>query len=59
MRPGFDDLVAFGGLLLIGGGLWFIYPPVAAVVVGALLLVLGLALARPSRDEGEPEEESE
>ncbi|WP_373047188.1 hypothetical protein [Vulgatibacter sp.] len=38
--PAFDlhDLVALLGLILFAGGLWWIYPPLALVVVGALLM---------------------
>lgn len=35
----FWDALALVGLALIGVGLWLIYPPVALIVVGALLLV--------------------
>jgi len=34
------DLFGIVGLLLVGGGTWFVYPPASAIVVGSLLLIV-------------------
>jgi uncharacterized membrane protein len=39
------DLIAFGGLVMLAGGLWLIWPPLAAVVLGVLLMALGVFLS--------------
>ncbi len=46
-----NDAMAFGGLLLLGAGLWFIYPPAAAVVVGAALFAIGVLGSRGEKSE--------
>lgn len=38
-RPGVEDWLALVGLALLGVGLWLVWPPLAFVVIGALLLV--------------------
>ena len=43
------DVVALLGVLLITGGCYLVYPPLALIVPGVLLLVLGLLGARPQR----------
>ena len=43
--PGLRDVVSLLGLLLIGAGLWQVWPPSALVVCGAILLYV--ALRRP------------
>ncbi len=35
------DLLTFGGLALLGYGLYLVHPPTAAIVTGALLFWLG------------------
>lgn len=40
------DGLAIGGLLLLAIGLWWVYPPAAPIVVGLLLLVASVRLAR-------------
>lgn len=39
-----DDLMFFGGLALVGGGLAFIYWPLALIVPGACLVIVGLVM---------------
>ncbi|HXG36532.1 MAG TPA: hypothetical protein VNL15_06160 [Dehalococcoidia bacterium] len=39
MRLDIFDLAGAVGLLSLGAGLWFIYPPAAGIAVGILLLV--------------------
>ena len=46
-----NDAMAFGGLLLLGAGLWFIYPPASAVVVGAALFAIGVLRSRGEKSE--------
>jgi len=49
-RPdGFDAMAAIG-LILIGIGLWMIWPPAALIGIGAALLGIGLAGARARAD---------
>lgn len=36
------DTLAFGGLGLVGYGVYAIYPPAAFIVIGAVLFVLGV-----------------
>ncbi len=40
------DLVTGAGLLLFAAGLWWIYPPLALVLVGLVLALFGLWGAR-------------
>ena len=40
---GATDVMALVGLGLLGAGLWMVWPPLALMVVGGLLLALGLA----------------
>lgn len=42
MKPWHFDALALCGLALVGVGLWWIYPPLACIGVGAKLLFLGL-----------------
>ena len=44
--PPLDDILVLGGLLSVGAGLWFIYPPAAGVVLGAALVALGVLRSR-------------
>jgi len=39
---GAPDVMALAGLGLLGAGLWMVWPPLALMVVGGLLLALGL-----------------
>lgn len=39
-----DDLLFFGGLALLGAGLYFVYPPLALIVPGAYLTLVGLMM---------------
>jgi hypothetical protein len=45
MRLDPADWLAIAGVLLVGGGVWWIYPPAALIVIGLILLGTGLALA--------------
>jgi hypothetical protein len=45
-RPLAWDLVAFTGAASVWGGLWWIYPPLALIVVGAGLVALAVWGAR-------------
>lgn len=47
LRDQLSDLLAFAGLLILGRGLWLMYPPACWVVVGSLLLVFGILGSRP------------
>lgn len=38
--PDFRDVLAFAGLSLLTAGIWMIYPPVALIVVGLILLIV-------------------
>jgi len=55
--PDLFDLMALAGLVMLGVGLWWIWPPLALVVPGALLLAIGLVAAwlRGGRPGSEPE----
>ena len=37
------DVIAILGLVLLAAGLWWFWPPLALIVIGALLLILALA----------------
>ena len=48
------DALALLGLILLGTGLWLIDPPLALVVIGALLLVaVSIHTLRGSRQESQ------
>lgn len=36
------DVLAFGGLFLLGTGIWWILPAASLIVVGGLLFILGV-----------------
>lgn len=40
------DVLTLLGIGMVGAGLYFIYPPLALIVPGALLLLLGLVAGR-------------
>lgn len=40
-----DDLMFFGGLALLGAGLFFVYWPLALIVPGSLLAGVGLLMS--------------
>lgn len=44
------DIIALGGLALLATGLWWVYPPLALIVVGAGALVFGLWGAKVWRE---------
>jgi len=44
------DAVAIAGLVLLGGGLWWIYPPAALVGVGGILMALAIMGVRRHGD---------
>ena len=46
------DVVALVGLGLVGAGLWFVYWPLALIVPGAVLVVVGILGARNAGSEG-------
>ena len=46
------DVVALVGLGLVGAGLWFVYWPLALIVPGAGLVVVGILGARNAGSEG-------
>lgn len=37
-----NDVLAVVGIALLGVGLWWVYPPVALIVVGSLLVKLAI-----------------
>ncbi len=41
-----SDILAVLGLCLLSGGAWFIYPPAALIIAGALLLLASIGMAR-------------
>lgn len=41
-----DDVLVIVGTALVGVGVWLIYPPAALIVVGAVMLAIGLYVAR-------------
>ncbi len=41
-KPDLSDLIAISGLALLAGGLYFVYPPLALIVPGLTLLLVGL-----------------
>lgn len=43
------DLLALAGLLLLGGGLAIVWPPLALCIVGALVMVYAVVAALPPR----------
>jgi hypothetical protein len=54
------DLLALAGLCFLAAGLWWVWPPVALIGVGALCLLLGLYGAKvwarsstPAKSNGE------
>lgn len=49
-----SDLCCICGLMMIGGGLWMLSPPVAVITVGAVLLSLGVVSARQESSEITP-----
>jgi len=44
------DILTFGGLAMVGAGLWMVRPWVALVVVGGVLFGLGIWSSLPRRD---------
>ena len=45
MIPDLYDLLALAGLVMLGVGLWWIWPPLGLVVPGGLLFVVGMLAA--------------
>lgn len=46
------DLIGLIGLLLLCGGLYFVYWPLALIVPGVVLMVYSVAAARAREDDG-------
>lgn len=44
--PDLHDILALIGVALLGAGVWWIYPPAALILVGALMIVVGI-VGRP------------
>jgi hypothetical protein len=42
-KPDILDTFTFGGLIIFGTGIWFIYPPAALIFTGLFFMWLGLA----------------
>jgi len=40
-----DDILILSGLILLGVGLWLLHPPLALIILGAILLLIGLVAA--------------
>jgi hypothetical protein len=51
MMPDRWDVMAITGVLLVAAGLWMIYPPVAIIVTGILLLAVSWIGAQRSSGE--------
>lgn len=45
------DILIWAGIALIGLGSYFVYPPLAPLSVGAILLSIGLYSALPKKEE--------
>lgn len=45
MKPDISDFLIVAGLVLVGVGLWMVYPPAAVVFGGVALAALGIHLA--------------
>jgi hypothetical protein len=43
VKPDPFDVLGALGLLLLAGGLWMVYPPLALIVPGALLVLISAA----------------
>ena len=41
-----EDLLAFGGIALVGFGAYQIYPPAALIIVGLSFIAVSIALVR-------------
>lgn len=41
-----DDIIAFIGLIVLGFGLFLVYPPAMYIVVGLILILFGVLRAR-------------
>jgi len=41
-RPPLHDVLVVAGLVLLGAGLWWVYPPAALITIGALLIAGGV-----------------
>jgi len=50
--PDLHDILALLGLLLIGAGVWWVYPPAALILVGAILLGVAVTRRPPAGGEG-------
>ena len=50
MKPDIKDVMAVAGTASIGWGLWQIWPPLAFVVVGGILLGVAVAGARGGKE---------
>lgn len=53
MRPGLEDLAVVVGLVMLGAGFWWCWPPLGLIVPGALLFLLGVVLAMRGAGSGE------
>ncbi|MBF8255861.1 MAG: hypothetical protein HW404_369 [Anaerolineales bacterium] len=42
LLPSLADVLAIAGVGMIGVGLWWVYPPLALLTVGSLLLLVSL-----------------
>jgi hypothetical protein len=40
--PDIKDVLLFGGLGMVGYGVWHIYPPSAMILVGGILFTIGV-----------------
>jgi hypothetical protein len=49
-----SDLLVLLGLVLLGIGLWWVWPPLGLIVPGAVLLIVGLVTAMWRRPGGPP-----
>jgi hypothetical protein len=45
MKPDFSDFLIVAGVVVVGVGLWWMYPPAALIFGGVALIALGMSLA--------------
>ena len=42
MKPDLFDVLALGGLVMLGAGLWMVWPPLGLIVPGGILVIVGV-----------------
>jgi hypothetical protein len=44
MKNAIGDIIAAAGIIAAGTGLWIIYPPVALIGIGVIMVLLGIEI---------------